>query len=53
MIDEESFLLLNEGSLKEMEIPVGPRLKLQKKLQELQVGDSCEWTIPALDKVLK
>jgi hypothetical protein len=43
MIDEESFLLLNEGSLKEMEIPVGPRLKLQKKLQELQVGDSCEW----------
>jgi hypothetical protein len=53
MIDEESFLLLNEGSLKEMEIPVGPRLKLQKKLQELRVSDLYEWTIPPLDKVLK
>ena len=37
MIDEESFLLLNEETLKEMQIPVGPRLKILKKLQELQV----------------
>jgi hypothetical protein len=37
MIDEEAFLLLNQDALKEMEIPVGPRIKLQKKLKEFQV----------------
>lgn len=37
MIDEESFLLLNEETLKEMRIPIGPRLKIQRKLQELRL----------------
>ena len=37
MIDKEAFLLLNEEALKEMISAVGPRLKLQKKLRELQV----------------
>lgn len=37
MIDEEAFMLLNESVLKEMNLPVGQRIKLQKKLQELQV----------------
>lgn len=37
MIDEEAFLLLEEEALKEMISAVGPRIKLQKKLRELQV----------------
>ena len=47
MIDQESFLLLNDEALKEMISAVGPRIKLQKKLRELQVsfltkyGPSC------------
>ena len=36
MIDEDSFLLTNEETSKEMQTPVGPRLKILKKLQELQ-----------------
>ncbi|XP_046862632.1 uncharacterized protein LOC124456174 [Xenia sp. Carnegie-2017] len=31
MIDEEAFLILNEETLKEMKIPIGPRIKLLKK----------------------
>lgn len=37
MIDEEAFSLLEEETLKEMISAVGPRIKLQKKLRELQV----------------
>lgn len=37
MIDEEAFLLLDEENLKEMNIPVGLRIKFKRKLQELQV----------------
>ena len=37
MIDEEAFLLLEEEALKEMISAVGPRIKLQKKIRELQV----------------
>ena len=37
MIDEEAFLLLEESALKEMISAVGPRLKFQRKLQQLQV----------------
>ena len=43
MIDEESFLLLNEETLKEIQTPVGPRLKILKKLRELQVRKN-KWT---------
>ena len=38
MIDQEAFLLLNEETLKEMISAIGPRIKLQRKLQELQVN---------------
>lgn len=38
MIDQEAFLLLNDESLKEIISALGPRIKLQKKLRELQVN---------------
>ena len=47
-MDQEAFLLLNEEALKEMVPAVGPRLKLQKKLRELQVS---EWNSNLLSKI--
>lgn len=40
MVDEEVFVLLDESSLKEMILADGPRIKLQRKLQELQVRNN-------------
>ena len=37
MIDQEAFQLLDEDTLKEMIPAVGPRVKLLKKIKELQV----------------
>ena len=37
MVDEEAFLLLNEETVEEMVHAVGPRVKLLKKLQKIQV----------------
>lgn len=37
MVDEEAFVLLDEETLKEMVKAVGPRVKLLKKLKEMQV----------------
>ncbi|XP_046854765.1 uncharacterized protein LOC124447806 isoform X3 [Xenia sp. Carnegie-2017] len=43
MIDEEAFLILMEDTLKEMKIPIGPRIKLLKKIK-FQASSSPEFT---------